>query len=160
MKTQTDLTNMQAIHVEEEMNQLIPRFHIPNQYANYLNPNTYYHTLGPEIWKDIDGQIDIFVAGAGSGGTFAGTARYLKEQNPQIKTMIVEPEGSILGGGKQQPYRTEGIGMEFLPDFMDERFFDEIYTIPDEQAFHRLQEIAKQEGLLVGSSSGDRKSVG
>jgi len=154
INTPTELGMKQAIQVAEEMKQQIPRSYIPNQFANDWNPDTYYHTLGPEIWKDIDGQIDIFVAGAGSGGTFAGTARYLKEQNPQIKTMIVEPEGSILGGGKQQPYRTEGIGMEFLPDFMDERFFDEIYTIPDEQAFHRLQEIAKQEGLLVGSSSG------
>lgn len=154
INTPTELGMKEAIKVAEEMEQRIPHSYIPNQFANDWNPDTYYHTLGPEVWNDVDGQIDIFVAGAGSGGTFTGTARYLKEQNPLIKTMIVEPEGSILSGGKQKPHKTEGIGMEFLPDFIDEHLFDEIYTIPDEQAFLRLKEVAKQEGLLVGSSSG------
>lgn len=154
INTPTELGMKQAIKVAEEMEQRIPNSYIPNQFANDWNPDTYYNTLGPEIWKDVDGQIDILLAGAGSGGTFTGTAHYLKEQNPRIKTMIVEPEGSILNGGEQKPHRTEGIGMEFLPNFMDECLFDKIYTISDERAFIRLKEVAKQEGLLVGSSSG------
>ena len=79
------------------------------------NPETYYKTLGPEVWDQMDGKIDIFVAGAGTGGTFMGTAKYLKDQNQDIKTVIVEPEGSILNGGKSGPHKTEGIGMEFFP---------------------------------------------
>jgi O-acetylserine dependent cystathionine beta-synthase len=102
----------------------------------------------------MDGQIDIFVAGAGSGGTFMGTSRFLKEKNPKIKTVIVEPEGSILNGGESGPHKTEGIGMEFLPEFIDPSFFDAIHTVLDENAFRFVQELALKEGLLVGSSSG------
>lgn len=131
-----------------------PNAYFPGQFENPSNPETYYKTLGPEIWEALDGHIDVFVAGVGSGGTFMGTARYLKEKNPALKAAIVEPEGSILNGGEPRSHRTEGIGMEFLPPFMDRTFFDAIHTIPDDAAFKRLAEAARLEGLLIGSSSG------
>jgi len=143
-----------AIKKAEELLKEIPNSYSPSQFSNPANPDTYYHTLGPEIWRDSDGHVDIFVAGAGSGGTFMGCARYLKEQNPNIKTVIVEPEGSILGGGEPGPHKTEGIGMEFLPPFMDTSYFDAIHTVPDDDAFQAVKELARKEGLLVGSSSG------
>ncbi len=126
----------------------------PSQFSNPANPATYMKTLGPELWRDLDGQIDIFVAGAGSGGTFMGTAQFLKERNSNVKTVIVEPEGSILNGGPAGSHITEGIGMEFLPDYMDPSYFDAIHTVRDEDAFMQLRSLAKHEGLLVGSSSG------
>ncbi|QPA30164.1 PLP-dependent cysteine synthase family protein [Thermaerobacillus caldiproteolyticus] len=143
-----------AIRKAQELVKEIPNSYCPQQFANPANPRTYYKTLGPELWNDLDGHIDVFVAGAGSGGTFMGTARFLKEKNPNIKTVIVEPEGSILNGGEPGPHKTEGIGMEFLPDYMDPSYFDAIHTIRDEDAFGRVKELAEREGLLVGSSSG------
>ncbi|WP_404334752.1 PLP-dependent cysteine synthase family protein [Planococcus rifietoensis] len=127
---------------------------MPAQFANAANPDTYVQTLGPELWEQMDGKIDIFVAGAGSGGTFMGTSRFLKAQNPKIKTVIVEPEGSILNGGESGPHKTEGIGMELLPPFMDTEYFGTIHTITDKAAFAAVAELAQSEGLLVGSSSG------
>lgn len=126
----------------------------PSQFSNPANPETYVRTLGPEVWEALDGEIDVFIAGAGSGGTFMGTARYLKSKNQAIKTVIVEPEGSILNGGPSGPHLTEGIGMEFLPDYMDASYFEAIHTILDKEAFMAVRELAKNEGLLVGSSSG------
>lgn len=139
-----------ALQIEKDLDNV----YYPAQFANPANPNTYYKSLGPEIYDELDGKIDIFVAGAGTGGTFMGTARYLKEKLPTVKTAIVEPEGSILNGGESGPHKTEGIGMEFLPDYMDTTYFDSIHTITDEVAFQRVKELAKKEGLLVGSSSG------
>ncbi len=126
----------------------------PQQFANPANPQAHYRTTGPEMWSQMDGNIDIFIAGAGSGGTFMGCAKYLKEQNPQMKTVIVEPEGSILGGGEVGPHKTEGIGMEFLPPYMESQYFNEIYSVLDTDAFMMVKELAIKEGLLVGSSSG------
>ena len=126
----------------------------PSQFSNPANPETYVRTLGPEVWEALDGEIDVFIAGAGSGGTFMGTARYLKSKNQAIKTVIVEPEGSILNGGPSGPHLTEGIGMEFLPDYMDDSYFEAIHTITDKEAFMAVRELARNEGLLVGSSSG------
>ncbi|MCD4838574.1 cysteine synthase family protein [Neobacillus sedimentimangrovi] len=143
-----------AIEKAKELLQEIPGSYCPQQFANPANPETYYKTLGPELWEQLDGQLHIFVAGAGSGGTFMGTARYLKEQNKEIKTVIVEPEGSILNGGELGPHKTEGIGMEFLPPFMDPSYFDAIHTVLDKDAFFYVKELAAKEGLLVGSSSG------
>jgi len=143
-----------AIAKAEELLKEIPDSFCPQQFANPANPLTYYKTLGPELWKQLDEQIDIFVAGAGSGGTFMGTARFLKEKNPDVKTVIVEPEGSILNGGKPGPHKTEGIGMEFLPPFMDPSYFDAIHTVSDSVAFNLVKDLASKEGLLVGSSSG------
>lgn len=143
-----------AIEKAKELLEEIPDSFCPQQFANPANPETYFKTLGPEIWTQMDGNVNIFVAGAGSGGTFMGTSRYLKMQNPKIKTVIVEPEGSILNGGESGPHKTEGIGMEFLPDFMEKEYFNAIHTISDEAAFKRVKELAEKEGLLVGSSSG------
>ena len=127
---------------------------MPAQFSNAANPETYIQTLGPELWDQLDGAIDVFVAGAGSGGTFMGTSQFLKAQNQAIKTVIVEPEGSILNGGESGPHKTEGIGMELLPPFMDTQYFDAIHTITDREAFDAVRQLAQNEGLLVGSSSG------
>ncbi|MCI1856605.1 MAG: cysteine synthase family protein [Sporolactobacillus sp.] len=130
-----------------------PDSYCPNQFANEENPQTYFETLGPEIWDDLQGKVDVFVAGAGTGGTFTGTAAFLKRKNPHVRTVVVEPVGSILNGGKPGPHRVEGIGMEFIPPFVKTEYFDGIRTIGDATAFQRLKEAARQ-GLLVGSSSG------
>ncbi|AJH79690.1 PLP-dependent cysteine synthase family protein [Heyndrickxia coagulans] len=154
VNTPTALGMAGAIAEAKKLTAETPNAYFPGQFENPSNPETYYKTLGPEIWEALDGHIDVFVAGAGSGGTFMGTARYLKEKNPALKAAIVEPEGSILNGGEPRSHRTEGIGMEFLPPFMDRTFFDAIHTIPDDAAFKRLAEAARLEGLLIGSSSG------
>ncbi len=143
-----------AIQKSKELQKEIPGSYIPSQFSNPANPEVYYQTLGPEIWKALDGKIDVFVAGAGTGGTFMGTARFLKEKCSTVKTVIVEPEGSILNGGEPGPHKTEGIGMEFLPEYMNPSFFNEIYTITDDIAFRYVKELAVKEGLLVGTSSG------
>ncbi len=143
-----------AIEKAYELAKEIPNSYVPQQFSNPANPRTYYKTLGPELYEQLDGQIDIFVAGSGSGGTFMGTAKYLKENIQGVKTVIVEPEGSILNGGESGPHKTEGIGMEFLPPYMDRAYFDGIYTILDEDAFKRVKELAGKEGILAGSSSG------
>ncbi|MDX8289928.1 cysteine synthase family protein [Metabacillus indicus] len=143
-----------AIKKAQELSEQIPGSYCPQQFGNPANPLTYYKTLGPELWEQLDGKIDVFLAGAGTGGTFMGTAQYLKEVNPGVKTVIVEPEGSILNGGESGPHKTEGIGMEFLPDYMDETYFDSIHTVMDTDGFKRVKELALKEGLLVGSSAG------
>jgi O-acetylserine dependent cystathionine beta-synthase len=143
-----------AIKRAQELLEEIPGSYCPQQFGNPANPNTYYKTLGPELWNQLDGNIDIFIAGAGTGGTFMGTAKYLKEQNSNVKTVIVEPEGSILNGGESGPHKTEGIGMEFLPEYMETSYFDSIHTVTDVDAFNLVKELASKEGLLVGSSSG------
>ncbi|MFC3883012.1 PLP-dependent cysteine synthase family protein [Bacillus songklensis] len=143
-----------AIAKAQQLAQEIPNAYVPQQFANPANPMTYYKTLGPELYEQLEGQIDIFVAGAGSGGTFMGTAKFLKEKLPSIKTVIVEPEGSVLNGGEPGPHKTEGIGMEFLPGYMDSTYFNEIHTISDMDAFKRVKELARREGILAGSSSG------
>ncbi|MEH7074134.1 PLP-dependent cysteine synthase family protein [Neobacillus drentensis] len=143
-----------AIAKAEQLLKEIPGSYCPQQFGNPANPETYYKTLGPELWEQMEGEIDIFVAGAGTGGTFMGTARFLKEQKKAVKTVIVEPEGSILNGGVSGPHKTEGIGMEFLPEYMDPNYFDAIHTILDDSAFALVKELAMKEGLLVGSSSG------
>ncbi len=154
VNTENEKGMLGAIEKAKELEKEIENSYHPAQFTNPANPNTYYKTLGPEIWGALDGKVDVFLAGAGTGGTFMGTARYLKEQNKDIKTVIVEPEGSILNGGEPGPHMAEGIGMEFLPDYMDTSYFDAIHTIEDVDAFERVKELASKEGLLVGSSSG------
>lgn len=154
INTPTEKGMRGAIQRADELCLKVPGSFSPQQFNNQANPNAYYETLGPEIYQDMSGDIDVFVAGAGTGGTFMGTSRYLKEQNQRIKTVIVEPEGSILNGGNPGSHRTEGIGMEFLPFYMDKNYFDGIHTINDETAFLRVKELAITEGLLVASSSG------
>lgn len=152
--TPTALGMKGAIAKARELTESIEGAYCPGQFSNPRNPEAYYYSMGPEIWDDLDGKVDIFVAGAGSGGTFMGTSRYLKERRPAVKTVIVEPEGSILNGGPSGSHKTEGIGMEMIPDFVDRSFFDAVHTICDEDAFRRVKELARREGLLVGSSSG------
>lgn len=154
VNTPSELGIVGAVEKAEELLKAIPGAYSPRQFSNAANPETYYKTLGPELWNELHGEIDVFVAGAGTGGTFMGTARYLKERNPDIKTVIVEPEGSILGGGPLGPHRTEGIGVEKLAPFMDIAYFEAIHTVTDEHAFARVTELARLEGMLVGSSSG------
>lgn len=143
-----------AIERTKQLLEEIPNSFSPQQFSNAANPTTYYKTLAPEIWNDLNGELDVFVAGAGSSGTFMGTSRYLKEKNPEIRTLIVEPEGSIIAGGEPGPHKTEGIGMEFLPDFFDQSLVDGVHTVSDDNAFDLVKKLAAQEGLLVGSSSG------
>ncbi|WP_026693836.1 PLP-dependent cysteine synthase family protein [Peribacillus kribbensis] len=154
INTPTEKGMKGAIQKAEQLLKEIPGSYSPAQFSNPANPAAYYKTLGPELWQQLDGQIDVFVAGAGTGGTFMGTSRFLKEKNEKIKTVIVEPQGSILGGGEPGPHKTEGIGMEFLPEYMDRSYFNEIYTVPDDQAFLMVSELASKEGLMAGSSSG------
>lgn len=154
VNTPTELGIKGAIAKAKELAESIPGSFVPQQFANPANPDAHYKTTGPEIWKQMEGNVQVFVAGAGSGGTFMGAARYLKEQNPNVKTVIVEPEGSILNGGESGPHKTEGIGMEFLPPFMDTSYFDAIHTILDVEAFDLVKQLAAKEGMLVGSSAG------
>lgn len=154
VNTPTELGMKGAIEKAVELVKETPGAFSPSQFSNPANPETYVQTLGPELWRDLDGEIDVFVAGAGSGGTFMGTAKYLKSQRAAIKTVIVEPEGSILNGGESGSHYTEGIGMEFLPDYMDEAYFNAIHTVTDRNAFDKMRDLSKKEGLLVGSSSG------
>lgn len=154
VNTPTELGIKGAIAKAKELAESIPGSFVPQQFANPANPDAHYKTTGPEIWKQMEGDVQVFVAGAGSGGTFMGAARYLKEQNPNIKTVIVEPEGSILNGGESGPHKTEGIGMEFLPPFMDTSYFDAIHTILDVESFDWVKQLAAKEGMLVGSSAG------
>ncbi|MEK5148044.1 MULTISPECIES: PLP-dependent cysteine synthase family protein [Psychrobacillus] len=154
VNTDTALGMQGAIKKAIELVATTPNAFSPSQFSNPANPATYTKTIGPELWRDLDGEIDVFVAGAGSGGTFMGTSIYLKKQKESIKTVIVEPVGSILNGGESGSHVTEGIGMEFLPDFMDTSYFNAIHTVTDEDAFQQLRALSKKEGLLVGSSSG------
>ncbi|MEK3996257.1 cysteine synthase family protein [Psychrobacillus sp. FSL K6-2365] len=154
VNTDTALGMQGAIKKAAELEAETPNAFSPSQFSNPANPATYTKTLGPELWRDLNGEIDVFVAGAGSGGTFMGTSTYLKKQKESIKTVIVEPVGSILNGGESGSHETEGIGMEFLPEFMDTSYFNAIHTVSDEEAFQQLRVLSKSEGLLVGSSSG------
>ncbi|MCO7175646.1 PLP-dependent cysteine synthase family protein [Sporolactobacillus kofuensis] len=154
VNTPTDQGMAGAVAKARQLEREIKGSYCPNQFANPDNPSAYFETLGPEIWEDLNGAVDVLVAGAGTGGTFTGTAEFLKKKNPEVKTIVVEPVGSILNGGKPSSHRTEGIGMEFIPTFVKTEYFDEIYTISDQDAFQRLKEAAEREGLLIGSSSG------
>lgn len=124
------------------------------QFQNPANPLAHYETTGPEIYRQMDGKIDYFVAGAGSGGTFSGITKYLKEQNPDIKGVLADPVGSIIGGGEHADYDIEGIGNDFIAETMDITLVDKVIKITDTEAFETARKLAKQEGILAGSSSG------
>lgn len=143
-----------AIERAHELAAAIEGAFVPQQFANPANPQAHYDTTGPELWEQLDGRIDVFVAGVGSGGTFTGIARYLKERKPSVRTVAVEPEGSILQGGEPGPHRTEGIGVEFIPATLDTQLMDGVHTVLDDDAFAAVAALARNEGLLVGSSSG------
>ena len=124
------------------------------QFKNPANPRAHYETTGPEIYRQLDGNIDYFVAGAGSGGTFSGITRYLKEQNPNVKGVLADPYGSIIGGGEHFDYDIEGIGNDFIADTMDIALVDEVIKVTDDDAFSTVKALALKEGILAGSSSG------
>lgn len=154
VNTPTELGMKGAIEKAQQLTREIPGAYCPQQFVNPANPRAHYEMTAPEIWEQMDGKMDIFVAGAGSSGTFMGVARYLKEKNPAIKTVIVEPEGSIIAGGEPGSHKTEGIGMESFPAYFERSYIDEVYTVLDADAFAMVNELARREGLLVGSSSG------
>jgi cysteine synthase A len=124
------------------------------QFKNPANPLSHYETTGPEIYKQLDGKIDYLVAGAGSGGTFSGAVKYLKEQDANIKGVLADPYGSIIGGGEHADYDIEGIGNDFIADTMDVSLIDKVIKITDDNAFTTARLLAKKEGILAGSSSG------
>ena len=144
-----------SIAKAEELAASLPGAIIAGQFVNPANPAAHYRTTGPEIWEDTDGTVDIFVAGAGTGGTITGTARYLKEQNPAVRAIAVEPADSpVLSGGKSGPHGLQGIGAGFIPDVMDVSLCDEILTVTTEEAYEAARLLAKAEGVLTGISSG------
>ena len=144
-----------AIAKAEELAAYIPHSFIPDQFNNPANPAAHYATTGPEIWKDTDGQVDIFVAGVGTGGTITGVGRYLKEQNPAIQIVAVEPAGSpLLSGGKAGPHGLQGIGANFIPGVLDTAIYDEVIPVTEADAYAAGRELGRKEGVLVGISSG------
>lgn len=143
-----------AIEKARELERKTSNSYVPMQFENSANPETYYLTLAPELVSELDKPVDAFVAGAGSGGTFAGVAKYLQEQYPEVKTIVVEPEGSILNGGPAHSHRTEGIGVEFIPPFFSGLQIDQTITVPDNDAFKEVRRMAREQGLFIGSSSG------
>jgi cysteine synthase A len=144
-----------AIAKAEELAQEIPNSFIPGQFVNPANPAVHKATTGPEIWEDTDGKVDIFVSGAGTGGTITGAGAYLRSKNPHIKIVVVEPADSpVLSEGRPGPHKIQGIGPGFVPDVLDTKIYDEIITVKNEDAFVAGREVAKTEGLLIGISSG------
>ena len=144
-----------AIAKAEELKNEIEGAVILGQFINPANPKIHFNTTGPEIWEDTDGNVDIFVAGVGTGGTLSGTGNFLKSKNPDIKVVAVEPETSpVLSEGKAGPHKIQGIGAGFVPDTLDTEVYDEIIKVPNAEAFSASRDFAKSEGVLVGISSG------
>ncbi|MGN0681682.1 MAG: cysteine synthase A [Candidatus Fimisoma sp.] len=144
-----------SIDKAEELSRRIPGSFIPGQFDNPSNPQIHYLTTGPEIYRDLDGNVDFFVAGVGTGGTITGTGRYLKEQNPDIKVIAIEPASSpLLSQGKAGPHGLQGIGANFVPSILDTHVYDEIITVTDEEAYEKGRLAASKEGFLVGITSG------
>ena len=144
-----------AVEKARELAASIPGSFIPGQFDNPANPEAHYRTTGPEIWRDTDGTVDIFVATVGTGGTLSGTGRYLKEQNPNIQVVAVEPDASpLLSGGQAGPHQIQGIGANFIPATLDRSIYDRVIRVKDEDAFRAGRDIVRTEGILVGISSG------
>lgn len=143
-----------AIEKSQELLNQIPNSISLKQFENEANPEAHYITTGPEIYLSLGDQIDYFVAGAGSGGTFTGIAKYLKEKNPSIKAVLADPIGSTIGGGEEGCYDIEGIGNNFIPGTMDIELVDHTIKVNDEESFKMVKELARKEGVIVGSSSG------
>lgn len=144
-----------AIEKAEALAAEIPGSFIPGQFDNPANAMAHYRTTGPEIWEDTEGRIDLLIAGVGTGGTLTGTGRYLKEQNPDVRLVALEPEDSpVLSGGQPGPHRLQGIGAGFVPGVLDTSVYDEIYRAGAEEAFQAAKLLAKKEGMMVGITSG------
>lgn len=144
-----------AIAKSEELLREIPNSYMPQQFKNEANPDAHRKTTAQEIWRDTDGQVDIFVAGVGTGGTITGVGQVLKAKNPAVKIVAVEPSASpVLSGGQSGPHNIQGIGAGFVPDILDRQIIDEIITVENHEAFAVARELAKTEGMLVGISSG------
>lgn len=144
-----------AIEKANELAKETPNSFVPGQFVNAANPQAHYETTGPEIFEDTDGEVDIFVAGVGTGGTITGVGKYLKEKKPEVKVVAVEPKTSaVLSTGVAGPHKIQGIGAGFVPDVLDTKVYDEIIPVANEDAFATGKEIGKNEGVLVGISSG------
>ena len=144
-----------AVEKAHLLSEEIPGSFIPGQFENPANPQIHYETTGPEIYEALDGKVDIFVAGIGTGGTISGVGRYLKEKNPQVRIVGVEPASSpLLSQGKAGPHGLQGIGANFIPDTLDQTIYDEIITVTEEDAYKAGRMMAEKEGLLVGITSG------
>lgn len=144
-----------AIEKAKELNEQIEGSVIAGQFENPVNPKTHYETTGPEIYRDLDGKVDIFIAGVGTGGTISGTGKYLKEKNPNVQVIALEPETSpVLTSGKGGAHKIQGIGAGFIPDTLDTQIYDEVITVSNESAFEYGAKFPSQEGALVGISSG------
>ena len=144
-----------AVDKARELAASIPDSFIPGQFDNPANPEAHYRTTGPEIWRDTDGEVDIFVATVGTGGTLSGTGRYLKEQNPKVRVVAVEPDASpLLSGGQAGPHQIQGIGANFIPQTLDRSIYDQVIRVKDEDAFEAGRQLVLTEGVLAGVSSG------
>src|SRR5439155_15239819 len=126
----------------------------PNQFTTLANPVIHYRTTGRKIWEQTEGRVTVFVAGVGTGGTLSGVARYLKEQNPDVKIIGADPEGSVLSGGTPRPWKVEGIGEDFVPKTFNSQLVDEWIRVSDAESFHAARSLARREGMLLGGSSG------
>lgn len=144
-----------AIDKANELHEQIDGSILAGQFVNPANPKAHYETTAPEIWRDTDGNVDVFVAGVGTGGTITGVGRYLKEKNPNVKIVAVEPFSSpVLSKGVSGAHKIQGIGAGFVPDVLDTSVYDEVIAVKDEDAFETAREVGKKEGVLVGISSG------